>query len=123
MPCYVINPTKPSRSKYELMCKEFGYQGSYSDYLETYGKYDHKASMFITGNLGDHCSDCSGFGEYLCDYPVGDGKTCDRKMCDDTANEVAHEIHYCNAHFKMWSEFKDSDEHRKHLQNVSYFKK
>lgn len=123
MPCYVVNPTKPSRAKYEVMRKEFGYFGSYEDYVKEIGKYDPKAVQFITGDLGDHCSDCSGFGDYLCDYPVGKGKTCDRKMCEESAHEIAYEVHYCEAHFKMWEEFKNSEEHKQHLENVSYFRK
>lgn len=79
-------------------------------------------TMFMCGDLGPHCADCAGFGDYLCDYPVGDGKTCDRPMCDDHANEIAPEVHYCAGHMKLWQEFKDAGGVQRQLENVVPFK-
>jgi len=59
----------------------------------------------ICGDLGPHCSYCSDVGELLCDYPVGNGKTCDRQICQNHANEVADDIHYCHGHHQEWMEF------------------
>jgi hypothetical protein len=78
--------------------------------------------MFICGKLGPHCADCAGFGDYLCDYPVGDGKTCDRPMCDDHATEIAPEVHYCAGHLKMWREFCEAGGVKRELENVVAFK-
>ena len=33
-----------------------------------------------------------------CDWPLGDGKTCDRHICDGHADEVGPDRHYCPAH-------------------------
>lgn len=51
------------------------------------------------------CADCPGPGDYLCDYPVGEDKTCDRQMCEVHAHQIAEEVHYCDAHFEMWQKF------------------
>lgn len=89
--------------------------------------YIHKdkdgGSMFICGDLGAHCADCAGFGDFLCDYPVGDGKTCDRPMCGEHVNEIAPEVHYCAGHMKLWKEFKASGGVQRELENVVPFKK
>jgi len=89
--------------------------------------YIHKAkdggAMFICGDLGPHCADCSGFGDYLCDYPVGDGKACDRPMCGDHATEIAPEVHYCAGHMKLWEEFRASGGVQRELENVVPFRR
>ena len=79
--------------------------------------------LFICGDLGPHCADCAGFGDFLCDYPVGDGKTCDRPLCDDHANEIAPDLHYCAGHMKLWEEFKASGGVQRELENIVPFKK
>lgn len=48
------------------------------------------------------CADCHEVADFLCDYPVGDGKTCDRKMCPDHAKTIGINMHYCAAHDAMW---------------------
>jgi len=45
--------------------------------------------MFMCGDLGDNCAECGWVGDYLCDFPVGEGKTCDRPLCETHANEIA----------------------------------
>jgi len=74
--------------------------------------------MFMCGNLGDHCADCGDVSGFLCDYPVGDGKTCDRPMCEAHANEIAPDLHYCIQHLKMYREFVESGRQIKSLENV-----
>lgn len=79
--------------------------------------------MFMCGKLGPHCADCSWVSGYLCDYPVGKGKTCDRPLCEDHANEVAPDLHYCNVHYREWEEFRKSGGVEKELKNVTPFPK
>lgn len=122
MPCYIVKPKKAGRKDYDVW-RSIGFIGSYEEYLEIKGDVNPNAKMFMCGDFGEHCADCAAPADFLCDYPVGEGKTCDRKMCDENAYEVANEIHYCDAHFKMWNEFRDSDELKKHLNNVAFFKK
>jgi hypothetical protein len=40
----------------------------------------------------------------LCDYPLANGKTCDRKMCDGHRKPVGANRDYCPAHAKVESE-------------------
>ena len=49
---------------------------------------------------------------HLCDWPIGDAKTCDMGMCEEHATEVGHDRHYCPVHVLMWRDLKrgDSDE-------------
>lgn len=77
----------------------------------------------ICGKLGPHCASCSGVGEYLCDYPVGKNKTCDKVMCNQHANQIGPDLHYCDAHFKMWNEFESSGGVKNVLENVQPFPK
>lgn len=81
---------------------------------------------FMRGNLGPHCADCSCVGDYLCDYPVGDNKTCDRAMCDDHAHVIGNDLHYCDTHRGEWEGFVESggvDESLKNVIAISRWKK
>jgi hypothetical protein len=111
----------PTREDYALW-QSIGFIGTWEEYSAIKSKHEGSV-MFIRGDLGDHCADCAGFGDFLCDFPVGDGKTCDRLMCDDHANEIAPEVHYCAAHLKMWEEFKAAGGVAAELANVVAFPK
>ena len=78
--------------------------------------------MFLCGDLGPHCAECADVGDYLCDYPVGDGKTCDREMCDTHAHEIGPNLHYCDTHHAEWKRFVDAGGVSEHLKNVIAFK-
>jgi len=120
MPCYIERIKPANRAEYETW-QRTGYLGTWDDYCRakegTAGQ-----TVFICGDLGDHCADCSALGEFLCDFPVGDGKTCDRPICEEHAHEIAPELHYCDAHLKMWQDFKDRGGVDAALQNVVAFK-
>ncbi len=79
---------------------------------------------FLCGDLGDHCADsnCGDVSGYLCDYPVGNDKTCDAPLCHGHAFEVAPNIHYCPGHTTLWREFKESGGVIRVLENVIPFK-
>jgi hypothetical protein len=80
-------------------------------------------TMFICGEFGPHCAACGDAGDAaLCDYPVGDGKTCDAALCDLHAAEVAPNIHYCPGHLTMWNAYRESGAEVKELANVVPFK-
>lgn len=85
--------------------------------------YKTKDGIHICGDLGPHCAECADVGSFLCDYPVGKDKTCDRHMCSDHATEVAPDLHYCAGHTKMWKEFEESGGVKSVLENVSQFKR
>lgn len=119
MPCYIQRVRPPSRAEFELWQK-MGYTGSWDDYRTTRAG-DVGRTMFLCGEFGPHCVDCAAVGDFLCDYPVGDGKTCDRPMCDDHAHEIAPEIHYCDAHYRMWTEFRERGGVDEALRNVVAF--
>lgn len=78
---------------------------------------------FMCGDLGDHCAaeNCSDVSGYLCDYPVGNGRTCDLSICQSHAYEVAPEIHYCPGHLALWVEFSESGGAEKALKNVEAY--
>lgn len=71
-----------------------------------------------------HCRapDCGRMGDLLCDYPVGDGKTCDAPLCKHHGQEVAPDTHYCPAHHIEWQKFVDEEGVRRALSNVVPFK-
>lgn len=120
MGCYITKTKEPSREEFKLW-QSFGYTGTYEDFCSS-KCHVGISKVFVCGDLGEHCSDCAGFGDYLCDYPVGEGKTCDRHMCDDHANEIAPNLHYCDAHYAMWKEFVANGGVNENLRNVIAFK-
>ena len=69
--------------------------------------------MFLCGDLGPHCGACASVGDFLCDFPVGDGKTCDMPLCEGHAN-----IHYCPGHMVLWKRFLNSGGVQRELENV-----
>ena len=81
--------------------------------------------MFICGEELDlpQCGECLDFADNLCDYPVGDGKTCDRNLCDVHANEIGPDMHYCAVHLGMWTAYRDSGAEVRELQNVVPFRR
>lgn len=60
----------------------------------------HVPGAIVCGNR-QKCRDCGGVSRFLCDHPVGDGKTCDRPMCGEHATEVGPDRHYCLIHRLM----------------------
>lgn len=84
--------------------------------------YRLKSGGFICGELGQHCAECGAVSDALCDFPVGDGKTCDRPLCEYCAKQVAPDIHYCAGHHAEWQAFRDSGGVQRELQNVVPFK-
>ena len=79
--------------------------------------------IFICGPNVEHipCKECGFYSDYLCDYPVGKEKTCDAKLCNDHAYEVAPNLHYCKSHYNEWIKFKESGGVKKELENVVPF--
>lgn len=60
------------------------------------------------------CSECGDnypvVVEFLCDFPVGDEKTCDRLLCKSCARVVGKDMHYCETHYQEWKEFRDKNQ-------------
>ena len=79
----------------------------------------------MCGRLGPPCADhrCNWVSDYLCDFPVGNNKTCDRPLCGDHAYEVAPDTHYCAPHYEMWLKFRESGGIKKELGNVTPYKR
>lgn len=53
---------------------------------------------FICGSGVFPCESCGQMSDYLCDYPMGKGKTCDLAMCDECAYPIAEDRHLCPIH-------------------------
>lgn len=75
---------------------------------------------FLKGNLGPHCS-CGGVTAMLCDYPVGQDKTCDKRLCRECGHHIGPDTDYCGDHFKEWEMFRESGGVVEVLQNVLPF--
>lgn len=86
-------------------------------------EFKNVGRVIICGDLGAHCAACAAPHEFLCDYPVGPGKTCDLPLCGAHAGEVAPNVHYCPGHLASWEEFKASGGVDRELGNVVPFKK
>ena len=116
MPCYVEYARPASRSDYEQW-KKLGFLGSWDRYCEMKAS-SGGVKYFIRGDLGPHCAHCAGVGDYLCDYPVGENKTCDAPLCETHAKEIGENLHYCPAHAREWQKFVDDGGAKQALSNV-----
>jgi hypothetical protein len=59
----------------------------------------HAHILCSRGRRSKRCPTCStGYVEKLCDFPVGNGKTCDAGMCGRCATAIANEVDYCPKH-------------------------
>lgn len=41
---------------------------------------------------------CAQMAPYLCDWPAGGGRTCDRAVCEDHRTQAGKNIDYCPEH-------------------------
>ncbi|MBX3589037.1 MAG: hypothetical protein KF796_20600 [Ramlibacter sp.] len=41
---------------------------------------------------------CEDMSRYLCDWPVGGGRSCDKALCEAHAHQVGPNKHYCPEH-------------------------
>src|SRR3546814_5750819 len=83
MTLYVIKRKPPSHDEYKTWVM-MGYLGSYDRYAATVNQSAIE-TVFVHGDLGKHCTECAAPSDNLCDYPVGDGKTCDRRSEEHTS--------------------------------------
>ncbi len=44
------------------------------------------------------CIECGQPAPYLCDFPVGTGKTCDKPLCGKHRRKVSRRVDYCLDH-------------------------
>lgn len=135
MGTYIIKGGRPSLEK---LRKDFyswqssGYTGSYGKFLadklpdairmnsevteeqfenlaDNVSEWEWLGPIFINGDFGAHCHGCAAPSDNLCDYPVGEGLTCDRPLCEDHSYEVGRDMHYCEAHHGKWKAFSSKD--------------
>lgn len=48
------------------------------------------------------CEFCGSIAEYFCDFPIGDGRTCDLPICKDHKkhrDDIGQDIDYCPHHW------------------------
>ncbi|NLC22374.1 MAG: hypothetical protein GX771_10780 [Halomonadaceae bacterium] len=84
--------------------------------MPCYNIHTRQGLMSLHGDLGEPCADCGDVGSLLCDYPVGGGKTCDRKLCEAHGNLVGDDIHYCRSHYREWCDNNPSKKTYQHTQ-------
>lgn len=53
---------------------------------------DDEGPTFLCGEGVAACA-CGYFAEYLCDFPMGGGKTCDAPLCEDCARHPGPIVH------------------------------
>jgi len=80
-------------------------------------------TMFLCGDFGPHCAAgrCAASTGFLCDYPVGEDRTCDLPLCSSHAYEVAPNVHYCPGHLVLWEQFRLAGGLGRELENVTPF--
>jgi hypothetical protein len=62
---------------------------------------DQKRIIFMCGKGLVSCAFCGHLAEYYCDYPIGDGRTCDLPLCKEHKKhrpDIGVDIDYCPHH-------------------------
>jgi hypothetical protein len=78
------------------------------------------ATGHMCGKLGQPCV-CGCVTEVLCDFPGGNDKTCDKRLCGHCSHLIGPDLHYCHAQHKEWRAYRDSGGVVRELQNVEPF--
>ena len=60
--------------------------------------------VFMCGSLVVEVCACGIAADFLCDWPVGDGKTCDARLCVVCAREIGEDRHACEIHWHMFQQ-------------------
>ena len=61
-----------------------------------------KSVYFICGKDIQVCNFCGSISEYFCDFPIGDGRTCDLPICKDHKRhreDIGVDIDFCPHHW------------------------
>ncbi len=55
-------------------------------------------AIHICGEDIKACACCPYCADYLCDWPIDGKETCDAPLCEDHAETVGDDLHFCPAH-------------------------
>lgn len=56
-------------------------------------------TSFLCGDLVVPVCKCGVAADYLCDYPIGKGKTCDLNLCPGCLRHIGDDLDLCEIHF------------------------
>lgn len=81
--------------------------GGFHPYVRAMGRGEKKPQPFRGVMCGQFpsaevCLRCGTFSEVLCDWPMGEGKTCDAPLCCRCARNIGPELDLCPAHAVMF---------------------
>lgn len=85
--------------------------------------------MFICGEEleppkeDELCQECRAIGEFLCDFPMGPGKTCDRVLCSKHAYQIGEDLHFCKHHYEEYEKWRKSKGYDEALEAIVPFRK
>lgn len=120
MPCYRYRP-EPTTQR-EAIRQAYGRENDYvpdpklgdANNARLKAAWDAKNDAIINDDPGliTMCGDfemamcretkCDREGQFLCDWPMGRGKTCDLPLCPGHAREIGDDRHLCPIHHPMW---------------------
>ena len=91
------------------LCKPNEYElSSLIDFLEMPSAFFYRVTelyevpnpIILCGKGIVPCDNCGSVADYLCDYPVGDGKTCGMRICDDCRIHIG-KYDFCPIHSEV----------------------
>lgn len=87
------------REPTEIECVQLGYSLGVlpSFFYRRTKKLDKPQLIFVCGSGIRPCHVCGAVADYLCDQPIGDGKTCDLPLCNKHRHHVGI-YDYCETH-------------------------
>jgi hypothetical protein len=99
-PCFAKGRLDVSRIDYMTQCEI----ASYLDFPLPFfyrKKSGHTIKGWICGDGIRACAFCGKEAEFLCDFPIGDGRTCDLPLCKEHKThraDVGLDVDYCPHH-------------------------
>ncbi len=61
-------------------------------------RHEPECNRWIHGDGVVMCASCLYIADYLCDFPMGKGQTCDAPLCEEHANVHDKDLHFCPQH-------------------------
>lgn len=97
MTCNIVKSKRVTRR--ELLESIHGHEVELSDEDDVVVTEHGETTYFICGDLEiDVCACCGVEPDFLCDYPIGGGKTCDLPLCSRCKRSIGEDRDLCPVH-------------------------
>jgi hypothetical protein len=86
---------EPNEGELTYLCNAFGVLRGF--FCRETERLENPQIWFVCGDGVIPCKSCGQISSHLCDYPIGDGKTCDIELCEDCKVTIG-KFDFCPVH-------------------------